>query len=297
MPILAYEFHHAILLCMKAVDQKQTKLFLDSGNPKETEEALSILGFLDGQTTNPSLVAKNPHILELMEKKELNDILIWEKYKEVANEIQKVIPTGAISVEVFADNTTSYETMLAKGRELASWFPGIYVKLPITEIGLRTANTLAAEGTNINMTLCFTQEQAAAVHAATKGAKHGQVFVSPFIGRLDDIGLEGFDVVQNIKKMYQEWGSHVLVLGASVRNLAHVKKCRDGNINIITAPLSVYKEWAADPELAAVVMPEEKSPIEYKELPEKEWTSYDIHHDLTDKGIEKFAYDWKKLFE
>ncbi len=281
---------------MKSVEHKQTRLFLDSGNPAETEEALAILGFLDGQTTNPSLVAKNPHILELKEQKALDQTVIWDKYKEVALAIKEVIPNGAISVEVFADSDTTHETMLAQGRILASWFPGVYVKLPTTEAGLKTAQILTSEGIRVNMTLCFSQEQAAAVHAATKGAARDQVFVSPFIGRLDDIGLEGSDLVTNIKRMYLDWNSHVSVLGASIRNLEHVKKCVDGGIDIITAPLSIYKEWVANPELTIPAPTQPKEKIPYKNLNEGEWNSYNIQHDLTDKGIEKFASDWKNLF-
>ena len=186
---------------MNRPEYLKTQIFLDSGNPEETKKIKEMLGFLDGQTTNPSLVAKNPHIQELKAKGELTDATIWEKYKEVADEIHAVIPLGAISVEVYADDTTSEEAMLEQGRSLSKWFPGIFVKLPCTKIGLSVAKVFVAEGININITLCFSQEQAAAVHMATLGAKHGQVYVSPFIGRLDDIDIEGSDLIKNILKM------------------------------------------------------------------------------------------------
>jgi transaldolase len=261
---------------------------------------LTSLGFLDGQTTNPSLVAKNPTILELKAKGELNELVIWDRYKQVAHEIKEIIPAGAISVEVYADIDTDYETMLAKAHELAGWFPGIYVKLPITAVGLRVAHTLAGEGTNINMTLCFSQEQAAAVHAATEGARPGQVFVSPFIGRLDDIGIHGLDLIKNILFMYRAWNSHVQVLGASIRTLDHLFGCIRAGIDIITIPKSVVDLWIVqgienDPEIHTFEIAE-KEAIRYRDLPRQDWALYDIDHALTKKGIEKFASDWKGLF-
>ena len=195
-----------------------SKIFLDSGDPNETRHALADLGFLDGQTTNPSLVAKNPHIIDLKNSGSLNDQTIWEKYKQVADEIHSIIPHGSISAEVFSDGSTTTDEMISKGRELASWFPGIFVKLPTTTHGLAAARVLSSEGINVNMTLCFTQEQAAAVHAATLGAARGSVYVSPFIGRLDDIGMHGLDLIKNIVLMYQLWNSHVMVLSASIRS-------------------------------------------------------------------------------
>ncbi len=277
-----------------------TDIFLDSGDPAETRHALAELGFLDGQTTNPSLVAKNPMILDLKSKGALSESDIWDKYKIVASQIHEIIPHGAISVEVYADLETDYDTMLDKAHELASWFPGIYVKLPITHNGLKAANALVAEGVNVNMTLCFSQEQAAAVHAATAGAKYGQVFVSPFIGRLDDIGIHGLDLIKNIVFMYQAWDSHVKVLGASIRNLDHFFGCINANCNIITSPKTVLDQWVAhglnnDP-INYTAEISEKQPIPYRELPLQDWVLYDIDHDLTKKGIEKFASDWKGLF-
>lgn len=277
-----------------------TDVFLDSGDPAETRQALSELGFLDGQTTNPSLVAKNPAILALKDEGALNEDVIWEKYQVVANQIREVVPHGAISVEVYADMETDYETMLAKGRELAGWFPGIYVKLPITHNGLKAASALVAEGVNVNMTLCFSQEQAAAVHAATAGAGYGQVFVSPFVGRLDDIGIHGLDLIKNIVFMYQSWDSHVKVLGASIRSLDHLFGCMSLGAHIVTVPKPVVDLWVAhglnnDPS-AHVSEISERQPIAYREIDQKDWVLYDIDHALTRKGIEKFASDWKGLF-
>jgi transaldolase len=277
-----------------------TKIFLDSGDPAETRHTLATLGFLDGQTTNPSLVAKNPHIQELKSQGLLNEESIWEKYRNVALEIHETIPNGAISVEVYADAETTADMMLAKARELASWFPGVYVKLPITTVGLKVAEQLVAEGVNVNMTLCFSQEQAAAVHAATRGARPGQVFVSPFIGRLDDIGQQGVHLVKNIALMYQQWNSHVRVLAASIRGLEHLFAAMKAGADIVTIPVMVADLWATygvDKDISHYPLEiSEKAPIQYKELPEQDWMIYDIEHPLTQKGIEKFASDWKSLF-
>ena len=276
------------------------KIFLDSGNPAETKEAKEVLGFLDGQTTNPSLVAKNPDIQQLKSQGSLNDSVIWDEYKKVALAIHEILPNGSISAEVFADHDTSHDEMVAKGFELNNWFPGIFVKLPITHEGLIAARQLVADGINVNMTLCFSQEQAAAVHEATVGAQSGQVYVSPFIGRLDDIGYHGIDLIKNILMMYQSWQSHVMVLGASIRGLEHLFECFNAGIDIVTVPLSVIKLWSAygidkNPQDYILEISEKRS-ISYIDMPKQDWVLYNIKHELTDKGLEKFVQDWKDLF-
>ncbi|MDB4984082.1 MAG: transaldolase family protein [Patescibacteria group bacterium] len=276
-----------------------TKIFLDSGNPLETKQALTDLGFLDGQTTNPSLVAKNPRIVELKNAGSLSEDSIWSQYKLVAEEIRNIIPHGSISVEVFSDLETPHEEMINRGKDLAGWFPGIFVKLPTTHEGLVAARALSSEGINVNMTLCFSQEQAAAVHSATVGAA-GQVYVSPFIGRLDDIGFHGIDLIKNILLMYRNWNSHVQVLGASIRSLDHLFGCINAGCDIITIPMSIVELWKAqglnnDPAQHEFAISDNK-PIPYRDISEGDWVLYDIHHELTNKGIEKFVADWKGLF-
>lgn len=281
-------------------DHLTAKIFLDSGDPNETRHAQELLGFLDGQTTNPSLVAKNPRIQELKESGSISEQTIWEQYRRVVLEIRDIIPQGSISAEVYADITTAADEMITKGRELSLWFPGIFVKLPITHAGLKAAEILSGEGININMTLCFSQEQAAAVHAATKHAK-GIVYVSPFVGRLDDIGIHGMDLIRNIIMMYRLWNSHVQVLGASIRGLDHLFSCLVSGVDIVTLPIKTIEEWATG--YGTSKNPNEYSfassdlrPIPFVELPEQDWILYDIHHELTDKGIQKFSEDWKNLF-
>jgi transaldolase len=192
------------------MNERTTKIFLDSGDPAETKEAKGLLGFLDGQTTNPSLVAKSikaiathppadglPFTGEGIEHQQLTEDALWSHYKKIALTIHELLPHGSVSAEVFSDANTTHDEMITRGLEIAGWFPGIYVKLPITHEGLLAARKLVREGINVNMTLCFTQEQAAAVHEATMGAKYGQVYVSPFIGRLDDIGFHGVFLIIN----------------------------------------------------------------------------------------------------
>lgn len=276
-----------------------TKIFLDSGDPHDTQSTLSSLGFLDGQTTNPSLVAKNPHLLELRAAGNLTHETLWDAYKKIVQEIHTLLPHGAISAEVYADQHTSYEDMLQQARELATWFPGIYVKLPITSVGLRTAETLVGEGTRVNMTLCFSQQQAAAVHAATRGAVPGQVFVSPFIGRLDDQGIHGIDLIKNILMMYQRMNSHVQVLAASIRTMDHLLGCLRLGVDCMTAPKNMLMEWSTfgvtkDPAQYPFAL-SELTPLVYEDVLEKDWVLYQIEHPLTDKGLQKFADDWNNL--
>ena len=277
-----------------------TKIFLDSGNPQEAKEAKDLLGFLDGQTTNPSLVAKNPHIQELKAKGMLDDQVIWDEYKKVALAIHEVLPNGSISAEVFSSAETSHDEMIAKGLELAGWFPGIFVKLPVTHEGLIAARQLVSEGINVNMTLCFSQEQAAAVHEATLGARPGQVYISPFIGRLDDNGYHGIDLIKNILMMYRSWESHVMVLGASIRGLEHLFECFNAGVDIVTVPLAVLKLWSAygvDKNPKDYILEiSERRPIAYIDMPKQDWVLYNIKHELTDKGLEKFVSDWQELF-
>lgn len=281
----------------------QTKIFLDSGDPHETRQVLATLGFLDGQTTNPSLVSKNPHILELKKQGLLDPDRVWEKYKTIAEEIHTILPQGAISVEVDATEQTTYEAMLDRAHELAQWFPGVYVKLPITHVGLQVVQTLVSENINVNMTLCFSQEQAAAVHMATIGAREGQVFISPFIGRLDDQHYHGIDLIKNIVRMYMSWDSHVHILGASIRTLDHLFGCITAGAHIVTVPKAVVDLWDSygiENSPQQYMLSQEISnshPILYKDLSQQDWVLYPIDHELTKKGLEKFASDWESLFK
>lgn len=270
----------------------KTNFFLDSGDPEETREAIKVLGFLDGQTTNPSLIAKNPETAG----KKFSKPEIFAFYKKVVQEVSALIPNGSVSIEVYADKDTRVEEMLQQGREFFQWIPNAHIKFPTTTEGLKAAEAAVKEGLRVNLTLCFSQEQAAAVYAATKGAKKGDVFVSPFVGRLDDVGFNGMDLIKNIIQMYQTGDKHVEVLTASVRNAAHILKAIELGSDILTAPLKVLKEWKqGEPQESGGL---QLKPIPYQEIDlNKPWSEYNIEHDLTDKGMEKFSADWNSLIQ
>ncbi len=281
----------------------KTRIFLDGGDPLETKEIISLLGFLDGQTTNPTLISKNPEARRRLEQGDkFSETEIVHFYKDVVEEISALIPQGSISIEVYADASTKAEQMLKQGKEMFSWIPNAHVKYPSTKEGLKTAEQAVGEGLRVNMTLCFKQEQAAAVYAATRGAKKGEVFVSPFIGRLDDRGENGMDIIANIMKMYQKGDGHVEVLTASVRNFDHMLYALQLQSDIVTAPYKVLKEWGEKgltvPGNDYVYRAGDLKSLPYKELElTRDWKEFDIIHDLTDKGIEKFSADWNALIK
>jgi len=279
----------------------KTRIFLDGGDPDETREAIRLMGFLDGQTTNPTLISKNPEVRERLdhgEKFTAKEILDF--YRKVVREISGLIPEGSVSVEVYADHSTEAAKMLEQGKEMFSWIPNAWVKFPTSKEGLKAAERAVKEGLRVNMTLCFSQEQAAAVYSATRGAKRGDVFVSPFIGRLDDRGENGMDLIRNVIKMYEKGDGHVEVLTASTRSLNHHLYAIDLGSDIITSPFKILEEWAAKglcvPAGDFKYPAGDLKPIPYREIDlERRWESYDLRHELTDKGMEKFSEDWNTL--
>ncbi len=278
-----------------------SKIFLDGADPQESKEMKKVSGFLDGQTTNPTLLVKNPDIQKRIgEGRKFSEKELYFFYKEVIAEISK-FASGPISIEVYADKETRAEEMLEQAREMAGWVPQSCIKLPITKEGLRAAEIAVKENISVNMTLCFSQEQAAAVYAATKGAKK-PVFVSPFIGRLDDRGENGLNLIENIIKMYQLGDGHVLPLAASVRNLDHLLSALKIYCPLITVPLRIIKEWAekgfALPDENFNYNPENLQPILYQGIAlDKNWRDYNIYHQLTEDGVEKFCADWKAIIQ
>ncbi len=308
-------------------------IFVDGGNPVETARAQQLLGHVDGQTTNPTLIAKNPDVMKyLIGGKKLTQEEALAEYKKIVESIAK-ITTGPISIQVIADQTSSKDDMLAQARRFRGWIPNGVIKFPCTSEGLAAAEIFCQEW-SINITLNFSQAQAAAVYAATKNAKH-RVFISPFVGRLDDRGENGMDVVVNTLKMYHNApvktlnnptlpplnlrggeeglrggqgelsGSnkcHVEVLTASVRRLSHLLFALYLKSPAITAPIKILEEWSA----AKFVQPMENfkyeslnlKQIPYQELDlNQDWRSFDIYHDLTDSGLTKFMEDWKSLIK
>jgi len=279
-----------------------SKIFLDSGDPADTKKMIKMLGFLDGQTTNPSLVAKNPEVADRIKKGEkFTKKEIYAFYKKIIQEISKQIPQGSVSVEVYADFNTTSAQMLKEAKEMFSWVPNAHIKLPIIKEGLITAHELIKMGTRANMTLCFTQEQAEAVSFATNGAKRGDVFVSPFIGRLDDIGQNGISLIGNILKSYKRSkDNHVEVLAASVRTLPHLLSSLSLECDIITVPFSVLSEWAEEgcpiPDSSYIYKTDlESIPFNKLSRSSEDWTKMYLENELTRKGVEKFCADWRAL--
>ena len=211
------------------------KFFVDTADVAEIRE-LAATGLLDGVTTNPSLVAK-----------------AGRDFKEIIAEICQVV-SGPVSAEVAALDT---EGMLKEGRALARIAKNVAVKVPLTWAGLKACKALTSEGTLVNVTLCFSANQ------ALLAAKAGATFVSPFIGRLDDIGLDGMDLIREIRTIYDNYPAlQTEILAASIRNVGHVRQAALIGADVATVPPGVLKALVA--------------------------------HPLTDKGVEMFLADWKK---
>lgn len=281
----------------------KTRIFLDGGDPDETKKVIDLLGFLDGQTTNPTLISKNPVARQRIERGEkFSREEIFEFYRQVVEKIADIIPQGSISIEVYADAFTTCEEMIKQGKEMFSWIPNAHIKFPITHEGLKAAGKSIKDGLRVNMTLCFTQEQAAAVYAATEGGKKGEVFISPFVGRLDDRGENGMDLISNIIKMYQKEDSRVEVLTASVRNIDHLLYALKLESDIVTAPFKILKEWSEKGLLIPVneytYNTKSLKGIPFKDFDlNKKWQDYNLYHELTDKGVESFSSDWNDLIQ
>ena len=271
----------------------KTKILVDGGDPDDTLRVKKLLGFVDGQTTNPSLIAKNPeiqqqiatgHTLSPQEEK--------HEYRKIVQAVSQLVGDAGVSIEVFADLDTTADEMLAQGREMFSWIPNAYIKYPCTREGLWAAQMSVPHHIRVNMTLCFSQEQAAAVYAATKGSKE-QVYVSPFVGRLDDRGENGIDLVKNIKTIYRKGDGHVHVLAASLRHLDHLLTSFALDAELVTVPAKVIEKWATSdfptPDQnftykAVGANGQPLKPIPYKALDlNLQWQSFDIANESRPK--------------
>src|SRR5215469_178214 len=288
-------------------NKPKTKILVDGGDPDDTLRVKELLGFVDGQTTNPSLIAKNPEIQQrIASGHSLTSQEEKDEYRKIVQAISPLVGDGGVSIEVFADLDTSAEDMLAQGEEMFSWIPNAYIKYPCTHEGLKAAEMSVRKRIRVNMTLCFSQEQAAAVYAASKGSKE-PVYVSPFVGRLDDIGENGIDLVENIRAMYKNGDGHVHVLAASIRNLDHLLSSFALNAELVTVPAKVLEKWAA----SNFPMPDQDftyngigangqrlKQISYKVLDlNLPWQSFNIAHELTTKGIQKFVDDYRSTLK
>jgi transaldolase len=287
--------------------RSKTRILVDGGDPEETLRVKNLVGYVDGQTTNPTLISKNPEVRNLVSSgHKFSSREEMDEYKKIVKGISPLVGDAGVSIEVFADLDTTAEQMLAQGREMFAWIPNAYVKYPCTHEGLRAAQTSIREAIRVNMTLCFSQGQAAAVYAATKGSKE-PVYVSPFLGRLDDRGENGMDLVRNIKKMYAAGDGHVHVLAASIRNLNHLLGSFALQAELATAPAKVWEEWAAAsfplPGSDFVYKGLDKAGNELRAIPyqsldlNRPWEGFDIRHELTTKGIQQFVADYKSTLK
>lgn len=282
----------------------QTKLYLDGGNPDETKATHQMLkagGFLglDGQTTNPTLIAKN--LSETLGGKKASMDEAVAEYKRIVQAMRQVID-GPISIQVLGNpETLTTEDMLSQARDRITWIPNAVIKFPCTQEGLKAIEVFCQEGP-VNVTLVFSQAQAAAVYAATKYREH-DIYVSPFVGRLDDKGENGMDVIANITQMYKGLGDgHVQVLTASTRTIKHIQYALKLGSDVITIPHKLYAQWKEAgfqlPSDDFVYDVPELTDIPYQELNlENEWSSFDIHHELTDAGLSRFWSDWSAVVE
>lgn len=280
------------------MNRPRTRILVDGGDPQETRQVKEQLGFVDGQTTNPSLIANNPEIKQrLAAGHKLSEAEELEEYKKIVREVSPFIGDAGVSIEVFSDRKTTAQEMIAQGKEMYTWIPNAYIKYPCTSEGLRAAQMSVQDGLRVNLTLCFSQQQAAAVYSATKGAR-APAYVSPFVGRLDDIGQNGMDLVKNVKRMLAQGDGHLLILAASIRNLDQLLYCFSLEVDLVTVPAKVLSLWAEKnfpmPE-AGFQYHSSTKPIPYEELDlSQPWEKFSITHELTTKGLEKFAADYRK---
>lgn len=211
------------------------KFFIDTANLDEIREA-NEMGLIDGVTTNPSLVAKEGNV----------------DFKEHIAKICEIVP-GDVSVEVTSLDT---EGMLREGRDYAKIASNAVIKVPLTMDGLKACRTLRSENTKVNVTLCFSASQ------ALLAAKAGATYISPFIGRLDDVSTDGMQLIRDIVQIYDNYGFGTEVLAASIRHPMHIVDCALAGADVATLPFKVLTQLAK--------------------------------HPLTDKGLDAFLADWKK---
>lgn len=214
------------------------KLFLDTANIEEIKR-VNDMGIICGVTTNPSLIAKE-----------------GKNFKETVKRIAEIVD-GPISGEVSPD-AVSAEQMIREAREIAAIHPNMVVKIPMTDEGLKACSTLSKEGIEVNMTLIFSANQALLC------ARAGAAYVSPFIGRLDDIGIAGINLIGTISKIFRQYNINTEIIAASIRNPLHVTEAALSGADISTVPYKVIMQM--------------------------------INHPLTDIGINKFKADYDKVF-
>ena len=288
-------------------NRPKTKILVDGGDPEENTEGQSFAWLRRWTNDKSDADCQQPwHSATNYFGKGAEFPRENEAYKKIVQALSAMVGDAGVSIEVFADLNTSAEQMLAQGEEMFTWIPNAYIKYPCTREGLRAAELSVRKNIRVNMTLCFSQEQAAAVYAATKGSRE-PVYVSPFVGRLDDRGENGMDVVGNIKRMYASGDGHVHVLAASIRHLDHLLASFALNVELVTVPAKVLGEWAAKgfplPQPGFTYKGLDSKGNNLKAIPYRDlnlsspWDRFDIAHELTKKGIEKFVADYESTLQ
>lgn len=301
-----------------------TKFLLDSGDPEEYREIQNLArknnSEIWGATTNPTLVAKQ------LSNKKLTQKEAFDLQKQIVLEITEIVP-GAVSAEVYADENTTAAEMTKQAEEIAKWHRSVTVKLPTTIEGFKARTEIRKQNIPVNNTLVFSQTQVFAIclHELLIQKAFGPTenifppFISPFVGRLDDINIDGMSLIENSMKIKKQFDLElpqtklaIWMLEASVRTIGHIKRGLESNVELITAPAKVYHEWfnLSEEEKQKVNNTfENLKPVKFWE-PSKHYFNIDsleeffkliksgtlnIKHSLTDKGVIKFAKDWKAI--
>lgn len=304
-----------------------TKFLLDSGDPNEYKKAQKLArekgSEIWGATTNPTLIAKKltGTSAPLSVNKKISKEEAFELQKKIVLEIINIVP-GAVSAEVYADKKTTSGEMIKQGRIISKWHKRVVVKLPTTIEGFKARTVLRKEYISVNNTLVFSQQQVFAIclHELIIQKEFGPIsdlfppFISPFVGRLDDIEIDGMQLIEHSMKIKKEFNIAIWMLEASVRRLEHMKRGIDSETELITAPLMVYEDWFAQSsnsqeKLNTISYAKNYNQIEYWDYPKEllkidsidkfmsaiENKKLDITHNLTEKGVMRFADDWKAI--
>lgn len=278
----------------------KTKIVLYSGQASDTKDALSLLGFLDGQTTNIKLISKNREIQDRLSRlKKFTKSEFFSLYRKYTEEIIAILPDKPISLDFYFDQETQAQEMVSQAQEINSWFDNAVIKFPITHEGLMAAQEAVKLGINISMNHCFSQEQAAAVYVATAGARKGQVLISPRIERLDYSGVNGMDLVKNIIEMYKSGDGHIGVLSTDIGTIDHFLCSISLGVDYISAPLRILNVWAQKGMPAPqnyTYNSEDLHTIDYQQIDlNKSLEEYDISHELTDISAQESFSIWRTL--
>lgn len=301
-----------------------TQFILDSGDPDEYHTISKLAKehhqVLFGGTTNPTLIAKSASWR--MADTKVTQKQAFELQKEIVLEIIDIVP-GPVSAEVYADDKTTADEMVKQAREIAKWHERVVIKLPTTVESFKARTVLRRERIPINNTLVFSQQQVFAISLHEKLVQKESVvdnlwnpFISPFVGRLDDLAEDGMAVIEHAMKLKRTYNFTPLILLSSVRRVEHMKRGLTYEVDLITAPAKVYQEWFT-------LTNEQKQAIDTKSYtsnlkPTTYWQpppellviasidqfmdaitsgKLNIRHDLTDSGLARFASDWQAIIK